>query len=698
MVQVNGGDEITPDDQMSDYIDPGYDSDSERKDKGCSVTSEKIVEQKLYPDNCLRFDWLSCANPRGIKLNKCYGEFYGGQVTAILGPSGSGRSTLLKILAGIRVKNSKGRIKVGNVDRTTTQFKSISSYIPHHCIISNLTVKETLQCSAIACCPSEYTDHERNKAILKILDLLLTSDIIHRKVYDLTLVEQKILCLAAEYLRSPRFIFIQDPLSDLSIQHQMFYMTRVKILAQEKIAVVMCLKSGASTASLQFVDQLYVLAEGQVVYSGLPGELNKFFKDASDDPTFPDIQIVLSHCAMNDTQQQVETNETRCRRPITGPENHVPYEIEPVSCLRHTMQGFSMCSRYSIALARQVRAVAFRLIYYTFLGVLMGGICFEVGLTGFTARENAGYIFFSIIFLFLGSMVASARRTSRYMCIYQRERFNRWYSSFSFYLAKMLAELPVEIIMSVPFASITYFMAGNPANLVYFVHIALCVVTACMGHVFGVVIMAVSQKFEIQQTVAGVYITVNTIIMGYIFRVKYMPTMVKWAAILSPFHMLFKSFVVNIYNSLDPLSCPVPPVNCSKYPPSLLYMYGFEGEEFKKSNFAYLFAHLAFLHAAAFVSIAARGRWFDSELPRQHFNKSATICVTQPPLASSLPEPPAPLGAKEGILNCLRSCITCKPYKPLTVKESDCKPRCLEAVSDFNVSPMNNTDNNNLQV
>ena len=53
----------------------------------------------------------------------------------------------------------------------------------------------------------------------------------------------------------------------------------------------------------------------------------------------------------------------------------------------------------------------FRLIYYTFLGLLMGGICFEVGLHGYTARENAGYIFFSIIFLFLGSMVASARRS-----------------------------------------------------------------------------------------------------------------------------------------------------------------------------------------------------------------------------------------------------------------------------------------------
>ena len=27
------------------------------------------------------------------------------------------------------------------------------------------------------------------------------------------------------------------------------------------------------------------------MYSGAPKDLNKFFKDASDDPTFPDIQI-----------------------------------------------------------------------------------------------------------------------------------------------------------------------------------------------------------------------------------------------------------------------------------------------------------------------------------------------------------------------------------------------------------------------
>ena len=52
-----------------------------------------------------------------------------------------------------------------------------------------------------------------------------------------------------------------------------------------------------------------------------------------------------------------------------------------------------------------------RLIYYTFVGLIMGGICFGVGMSGLTTRENAGYIFFSIIFLFIGAMVASARRS-----------------------------------------------------------------------------------------------------------------------------------------------------------------------------------------------------------------------------------------------------------------------------------------------
>eukprot|EP00116_Pleurobrachia_bachei_P004983 sb/3465245/ len=317
--------------------DPGYSSDTERTlDKAVEVK-----EQKLYPDNCLRFDLLSCYKcptpphktnfnifttaARGVKLNSCYGEFYGGQVTAITGPAGSGRSTLLKILAGIKVKNSKGRIKVGNIDRTTQIFKERSSYIPHHCMISHLTVKETLQCSAIACCSSSLSEHDRNKEIMKILDLLLTTDILNKKVYDLTLVEQRILCLATELLRKPTFIFIQDPLKspaeraicrqnlatsasvnlcspnltssllhtyrDLNIQHQMFYLNRLMLLRKENIAVVLCMKNGISTATLQFIDNLYILAEGFTVYSGPPSDLSKFFKDASDDPTFPDIHL-----------------------------------------------------------------------------------------------------------------------------------------------------------------------------------------------------------------------------------------------------------------------------------------------------------------------------------------------------------------------------------------------------------------------
>ena len=48
-----------------------------------------------------------------------------------------------------------------------------------------------------------------------------------------------------------------------------------------------------------------------------------------------------------------------------------------------------------------------------------------------------------------------------------------------------------------PFASTTYFLAGNPANLVFFVHMTLSVMTALLGHVFGVVVMAISQKFEV---------------------------------------------------------------------------------------------------------------------------------------------------------------------------------------------------------
>ena len=672
MVQTNGGDEI----EMKPAVaDPGYNSEDNfsledvnldasiscrnshrTQDNSVNATSDNYGAV-LYPDTCLRFDDLICAKPYGFKLDRCYGQFYGGEITAIMGPSRSGRSTLFKILAGRRFQNCRGKIKVGNKDRITQHFKMISAYIPHHAILSNLTVKESMMCSAIACCPPEYSEQDRNKTIMTLLELLFTADshLLHKKVYDLTLVEQRILCLATECLRGPKFIFINDPLKGLNIEHQMYYLRQIRLLAQKGFAIILCMKEGVSMATLQFIDQIYVLSKGQCTYSGKPTDLSQFYREASNDPTFPDIHCVLAHCAMNDTSQQVEDNRIRTRKAITGKADYDNCEIKPKSCVKHIFQGFSMCSRYSIALARQVRAIAYRLIYNTFIGLLMGGICFDVGLYGVTTRENAGYIYFSIIFLFIGAMVASARRTNRYMCIYQRERYNRWYSTFSFYLAKMLAELPVEIIMSVPFAGITYFMVGNPANLVYIYHVALCVFTGCMGHVFGVIIMAVSEKFEIQQTVAGVYITLNMVLMGYIFRIKYMNVLVSWAATLSPFHLLFKSFILNIYNSQDPLYCR-DVEKCETKPYKFLATYGFEKEQFRLNSLGYIFLHLMFLHTVAFAFIASRGRNFDMELPKPHYNKNGS--------PYSVPAPSPLLVAREdpekgGIRSSLKSCLKC---------------------------------------
>lgn len=88
------------------------------------------------------------------------GHFDSGKLMMIIGPSGAGKTTMLKIVSGERLSNVKGTIMVnGVVQNKRTAFRKQVCYVPQKfSLLPLLTVKETLYIAALF-----KLDVERNK-------------------------------------------------------------------------------------------------------------------------------------------------------------------------------------------------------------------------------------------------------------------------------------------------------------------------------------------------------------------------------------------------------------------------------------------------------------------------------------------------------------------------------------------------------
>lgn len=76
------------------------------------------------------------------------GEFWAGDVNAIMGPSGAGKTTIMNVLSA-RVGNTSGTICVNGKEDSLTRYKKVMGYVPQENImLSDLTVREILNHSA----------------------------------------------------------------------------------------------------------------------------------------------------------------------------------------------------------------------------------------------------------------------------------------------------------------------------------------------------------------------------------------------------------------------------------------------------------------------------------------------------------------------------------------------------------------------
>lgn len=162
-------------------------------------------------------------------LQNISGQVESGQLLAILGPTGCGKTSLTNILAArcpfVNPTGAKltGSISINGEERNEDTFRKISAYVlQDDNLFAHLTVLETLTLGSHFYLPSSTSDEIKANlvdAVISELGLVKAKDTIvgDEKIRGVSGGERKRCSIAQQLLTDPAVLFLDEPTSGLGI-------------------------------------------------------------------------------------------------------------------------------------------------------------------------------------------------------------------------------------------------------------------------------------------------------------------------------------------------------------------------------------------------------------------------------------------------------------------------------------------------
>jgi ABC-type sugar transport system ATPase subunit len=199
-------------------------------------------------------------------------EVHSGQVFGILGPSGVGKSTLFRAIAGL-IEPTEGSVLLDSIDITgmSVSERPISYLQQRFPLYGNLSVIKNVLVAFESMAHHEKGDADK-KAQQMLIDLEITEEFWTRKPQNLSGGEAQRVALAKSLLKPCKVLMLDEPFSNIDKNAKRSLNQLIRDLVKKQNIATLYISHDESDL-LFMTDQLIYMDNGKVVQSGKPKEL-----------------------------------------------------------------------------------------------------------------------------------------------------------------------------------------------------------------------------------------------------------------------------------------------------------------------------------------------------------------------------------------------------------------------------------------
>ncbi|XP_068916532.1 protein white-like isoform X1 [Tenebrio molitor] len=485
--------------------------------------------------------WRSKSQKRTI-LDNVSGSTRSYSLVAIMGSSGSGKTTFLSAISGRR-RDKKGILKINNTVVTDEDVRNVSGYLHQEDIFTQyLTPREHLE--FMAALRLHNKSKEKRSIIKKLLSDLSLEGEGDTLIKNLSGGQRRRLSLAGELISDPLMLFCDEPTTGLDSYSALVVLQKLHTIAFSGKIVLASIHQPSSQL-FHYFNNITLVAEGKLVFQGTKDEAKSFFEslDLHCPSSYNPADFYIDCLNREDISKIVAVFQNRKKQVVLCPhcdrcdnvslekqaKNHFFYELKWLlwRCFLDIRRNKSTHLRLYLFVVAEL--IFLSLAYSQVSLADQDGVQNIEGFMSMIATEFTFTNMYAVINVFPGEIA-----------VFLREK--DLYSAHSYFFSKIISMIPLSLISTVLYTTILFLVLTFLDGIYLWLQMTYVMFVVGMASLgLGLAFSAHFSTVEHVELFIGPLETIFFLLGGFSLQLDSVPTLFNWIKYISPFYYSFDS-------------------------------------------------------------------------------------------------------------------------------------------------------------